>query len=383
MPDALVDQLEAGIEALMSVADLEYSACDPEIRELLSVAGRLRALPDPEFQARLKADLMETAEQSAVGSGNRSIEVLTTGKHGETLSGVLSVPASMTQSGRTTNAEPDVPFDLLPLLFGAGQYPVQRSSFMASLVAHAAAIALIVTSGIWAAQGVHEKPLVHSVLVTDITYVLPAAADESHGGGGGGDHDILQASKGSPPRFAREQLAPPAIVVRNEQPKFPVEPTVVGPPNLSFPQTSRMGDPLSGILGPASNGTGSGGGIGSGNRGGVGPGNGPGVGPGWGGGIGDGPYRAGGGVTAPRAIYDPEPEYSEEARKAKYQGIAILQVVVDAEGRARDIRVARSAGMGLDEKATEAVRQWRFEPGTKDGRPVAVVVNVQVNFRLY
>jgi len=110
---------------------------------------------------------------------------------------------------------------------------------------------------------------------------------------------------------------------------------------------------------------------------------GPGVGPGSGGGYGGGPYVAGGGVSAPRAIYSPEPDYSEEARKAKYQGMVILQVVVDADGRSRDIRVARSAGMGLDEKAIEAVRHWRFEPGTKDKRPVAVVVNVEVNFRLY
>ena len=88
-------------------------------------------------------------------------------------------------------------------------------------------------------------------------------------------------------------------------------------------------------------------------------------------------------MTAPRAIYSPEPDYSEEARKAKFQGIVILQVVVDSDGRSREIRVARSAGMGLDEKAIEAVRQWRFEPGTKDRHAVAVVVNVEVNFRLY
>jgi len=224
---------------------------------------------------------------------------------------------------------------------------------------------------------------VHSQLITDISYVLPAAIDETHGGGGGGDHDKLAAPKGTPPRFAHEQITPPLIVVRNPKPELTAEPTVVGPPSLSFPQTAQLGDPLSKVLGPASNGTGSQGGIGSGDRGGVGPGRGPGVGPGWGGGIGDGPYRPGGGVSTPRATYDPEPDYSEEARKAKYQGIVILQAVIDAQGQPRDVRVVRSAGMGLDEKAVEAVRQWRFEPGTKDGRPVAVLVNVQVNFRLY
>jgi TonB family protein len=112
-------------------------------------------------------------------------------------------------------------------------------------------------------------------------------------------------------------------------------------------------------------------------------GEGPGVGAGRGGGFGNGPYRVGGEVSAPHAIYDPEPEYSEEARKAKYQGVVVLQVVIGADGRPRDIRVARTLGMGLDQKAIGAVRQWRFEPALKGSQPVAVVVNIEVNFRLY
>jgi TonB family protein len=143
------------------------------------------------------------------------------------------------------------------------------------------------------------------------------------------------------------------------------------------------GDPLAAILNPPSNGIGSGGGIGSGVGGGIGSGTGPGVGPGHGGGIGGGIYRVGGGVSAPRAIYDPDPEYSEEARKAKHQGTVILWIVVGADGRPRDIRVQRALGLGLDEKAVEAVRTWRFAPAMKDGHPVAVEVNIEVNFRLY
>jgi TonB family protein len=88
-------------------------------------------------------------------------------------------------------------------------------------------------------------------------------------------------------------------------------------------------------------------------------------------------------VSAPRALYAPDPEYSEEARKAKYQGTLVLWMIVGADGRPRDIRVARSLGMGLDEKALEAVRTWRFEPAHKDGKPVAVQINVEVIFRLY
>jgi protein TonB len=145
----------------------------------------------------------------------------------------------------------------------------------------------------------------------------------------------------------------------------------------------QLGDPLSNVVGPPSNGTGSGGGIGSGSGGGLGSGRGPGVGPGWGGGIGGGAYRVGGGVSAPRALYSPEPEYSDEARKVKHQGTVVLFVVVGPDGRPHEIRISRSLGFGLDEKAIEAVKNWRFEPAKKDGRPVAVQINIEVNFRLY
>ena len=175
------------------------------------------------------------------------------------------------------------------------------------------------------------------------------------------------------------------VVIRNENPRLPVEPTVVVPPeiHLALQQSGPLGDPLSSILSTPSSGIGSGGGIGSGSGGGVGSGRGPGVGPGWGGGIGGGAYTIGGGVTAPRVIYAPEPEFSEEARKTKFQGTVVLWLIVGTDGRTRDIRIYRSLGMGLDEKAIEALRRWRFEPGRKDGVPVAVQVTVEVNFRLY
>jgi TonB family protein len=77
-----------------------------------------------------------------------------------------------------------------------------------------------------------------------------------------------------------------------------------------------------------------------------------------------------------------EPEYSEEARKAKYQGVVLLYVEVDPSGKAVNIRVLHSLGLGLDEKAMEAVKKWRFKPGVKDGRPVTVQAQIEVNFRL-
>src|SRR5262249_36245454 len=110
---------------------------------------------------------------------------------------------------------------------------------------------------------------------------------------------------------------------------------------------------------------------------------GPGVGPGQGGGIGGGIYRVGGGVSAPHAIYAPDPEYSEEARKAKFQGTVVLWMVIGPDGRPRDMRVTRSLGLGLDAKALDAVRTWRFDPALKDGHPVAVQISLEVIFRLY
>jgi TonB family protein len=88
-------------------------------------------------------------------------------------------------------------------------------------------------------------------------------------------------------------------------------------------------------------------------------------------------------VSPPSALYAPDPDYSDAARKTKYQGSVILWLVVGADGRAHNLRVARSLGMGLDEKALEAVRQWRFQPATLNGQPVAVEINVEVSFRLY
>jgi periplasmic protein TonB len=276
----------------------------------------------------------------------------------------------------------------LPTLFGTGYgvYRTRRSSFVLSFVGHTLVIAVVLVSSRFVVAHRHEIRQQVIGIVTDVSpYILPPSASKAGGGGGGGDRDKLQASKGILPRFSREQLAPPVVVIRNENPKLPVEPTVVVPPeiHLPIPQTGPLGDPLFSILGPPSNGPGSGGGIGSGSGGGVGSGHGPGVGPGWGGGIGGGVYRVGSGITAPHLIYGPEPEFSEEARKAKYQGTVLLQVVVGTDGRTHDIRVAQSLGMGLDEKAIEAIRQWKFEPSRKDGIPVAVLVDIEVDFHLY
>jgi TonB family protein len=173
-------------------------------------------------------------------------------------------------------------------------------------------------------------------------------------------------------------------VVNNPNPKLTMEPSIIVPPDVKLPDCpscANYGDPL-GKLGPLSNGPGSGGGIGSGSGGGVGSGKGGGFGPGEGGGVGGGVFKVGGGVTAPSLLFKVEPEYSEEARKAKYQGTVLLYVEVDPSGKAINMRVLHSLGLGLDEKAMEAVKKWKFKPGVKDGKPVTVQAQIEVNFRL-
>src|SRR5579872_2617424 len=210
----------------------------------------------------------------------------------------------------------------------------------------------------------------------------PPKKDTMHGGGGGGDRSPTPVTKGKLPKLADKQFVPP-MISKVENPKLPMEPTLVIQPDAPVPNVNmtQLGDPLSKVLG-ASNGTGSGAGMGSGNGGGIGPGSGAGYGPGHGGNFGGGAYKIGGGVAAPVPIYKPEPEYSEEARKAKFQGTVVLAIVVDEHGNVRDEKVVRPLGLGLDQKALEAVQKWRFRPGMKDGKPVPVQATIEVNFRL-
>jgi protein TonB len=93
-------------------------------------------------------------------------------------------------------------------------------------------------------------------------------------------------------------------------------------------------------------------------------------------------YKVGGDVTMPRVVYRVDPQYTEEARSEKVSGTVMLNLVIGADGLARDINVLKSLDPGLDQKAAEAVQQWRFAPGTRKGEPVAVRATIEINFRL-
>jgi TonB family protein len=353
---AIYEELDEVIDQVMDDRNPQVSG---DVAELVVIAGALRQMPSANFRARLRSDLEDQAMFIAAGR---------TYRRERSTSKVLQMPRPM------------------PALFSSGPatYPVDRKNFALSFLLHTAMLGLVVTSGAWfVSEKARVKPLTTSAV--DISpYVLTVSPKPAGGGGGGGDRDKMAAPQGRLPKQAMERITPPAVVLRNNNPKLPVEPTVITPPVNMAANMLNLGDPMSKVpIGPPSNGTGSAGGIGSGDGGGIGSGRGPGVGPGYGGGIGGGAYRVGGGVSAPRILYAPDPDYSEEARRAKYQGTVTLWLVVGPDGRPRDARVARSLGMGLDEKAVAAVRQWKFEPAMKDGRPVAVQINVEVNFRMY
>jgi len=260
-----------------------------------------------------------------------------------------------------------------------------KKAGVSSMFIHSGVVALMFLIG--------TNPTVQEVAKESISLIAPDIApyiadikpkqQQMGGGGGGGDNSPLPASKGRAPKAAPRQFVPPAAVVHNENPALVMEPTIILPSDVQLPNVNmaQWGDPLAKI-GPPSNGPGSGGGIGSGKGGGIGSGDGPGFGPGKGGGIGGGVYRIGGGVSPPSLVYKVEPEYSEEARKAKFQGTVVLYVVVDEKGNPRDLKVVRPLGLGLDEKAIEAVQKWRFKPGFLGGKAVAVAATIEVNFRL-
>jgi TonB family protein len=253
---------------------------------------------------------------------------------------------------------------------------------MSSLLIHAAGVALLFTIG---ASPIIRRVAVDSVqlIASDLREYLPRPAaarkDTGAGGGGGGARQPLPASYGKLPKPApRQFVSPSATPVQAE---LIVPPSIVVPAGIPELQASNWGDSLA-LNRVPSNGPGCCSGIGNGKGTGVGDGDGSGAGPGRGGGIGGGAFRIGGGVSAPVLVYKIDPEYSEEARKAKFHGTVVMSVVVDESGRPREIRVTRAVGLGLDEKAIEAVRQWRFQPGRRAGKPVPVFATVEVNFRL-
>ncbi len=228
-----------------------------------------------------------------------------------------------------------------------------------------------------------DAPLVASVDISAFRPIAPQPA-VSGGGGGGGAHELVQAPKGKLPKISPDPITPP-LITKNDHPKLAVEPTINLPKNIQMANNNlpNLGDPRTSVVGPASNGTGSGAGLGTGSGGGIGSGAGNGYGPGQGGGTGGGLYHVGGGVSPPVLVSSVDAEFSDEARRAKYQGVSVVSLIVDAHGNPQRIHVVRKLGMGLDEKAIEAVQQYKFRPSMLGGKPVPVEITIEVNFHIY
>lgn len=256
-----------------------------------------------------------------------------------------------------------------------------------SLAIHAFLLALLLLVG---ARHVPDRVLKDDnpalVFPADLLKFPPVRQIIIGGGGGGGAQMPLPDAQGQlPPPASHKPFVQPLQVRNIENPILELPPALDIPPQPLLQQQvklSQWGDPLAQV-GPASNGRGRRGGIGDGDGIGLGDRRGNSYGPGDGqSGLAGRAHSIGRGVTPPVLLQKVEPDYSEEARQAKYQGSVGLRIIVDEQGIVRHIDVSRALGLGLDEKAIEAVRKWRFRPGQRDGKPVPVWAAVEVYFRL-
>ncbi len=237
-----------------------------------------------------------------------------------------------------------------------------------SLGIHAAMVAILL---LWTTHSSQTLP--PPVSGRHVTPLAPRPRDLAKWTGqhaGGINQTLLPAKHGAPPPKAHRTFIQP---VRLPDPKLPMAMTVAFESPTLIVNADQIGDPLSklpfGELGT---------------HGGISAGDGccKGIGPGTDGTPGVTGGQSGHHITTAQLIYKVEPEFSEEARKAKYSGAVLLAIEVDSTGHVRGIRVLQSPGLGLDQKAIDAVRQWRFRPGYQDGKPVVTPATVEVNFRL-
>jgi TonB family protein len=224
---------------------------------------------------------------------------------------------------------------------------------------------------------------------------LPESERKAQGGGGGGDKQPAPATKGLPPPFSLDPLiVAPTTRPTLQPPVLPVDEHLLGDASLNMKRNEIAPTGLpEGVIAPPSDGPGTEKGIGTGKKGGVGSGRGPGEGPGEDGGKGDGTYARGGRPgdteiaqvvdTRPFPLNSPRPNYTEEARKNKIQGVVRARVLVAADGTVRQVKLAgRGLPDGLNEEAIRAAYQMRFRPATRAGQPVAHWVSLEIEFNL-
>ena len=275
--------------------------------------------------------------------------------------------------------------------------PAQRSTtfpLLASTSLHGLVVAtvLLVASLGFATADERTEPLKDPEPIRMVFLVAPGPG----GGGGGGGLKMKTpppkaerkgVQKISSPIPARKLPPPMEPKPKPPEPPKPLEAKQLPPVMAPIPTKPAETQDKEGLLAkapetPPSQGSGTAGGVGSGQGTGLGQGDGTGVGEGSGGGYGGGPYRPGSGVEPPRLLREVRADYTDEARRANIEGEVELEIVVRRDGTVGDVRVLRGLRGGLNDRAVNAVRQWRFAPGRMKGTPVDVVVQVGVEFRL-
>jgi len=269
----------------------------------------------------------------------------------------------------------------VPLFGTTGRAPRARAPFAISSIMHAALLAIVALAT--ASMGAAAPATTATLANTRLVYLV--SPGPGGGGGGGG------AKKTTPAPVARRQGS------RTVSSPLPARslPAAVAPP-VVWPEAQPIAAPIvtmpaddvdqAGVVEAtaetASEGPGENEGAGAGTGGGAGDGIGDGAGEGEGGGTGGGPYRPGSGVEPPRVLREVKPHYTETARQRGLQGDVLLEIVVHRDGSVGDVRIVQGLGHGLDQRAVEAVRQWRFAPAQRLGVPVDVMVEVAMEFRL-
>ena len=331
----------------------------------------------------------------AAGVGLRDVETrLSTGEI-RTVPGTLFITsAEAVRAGRLLRAaaasRPQPAISLFAVTAGTRTTAVDRSGRLPAVVSSAFHAALIATAFLFSAGT--DTAAVVDTDTEPARLVFIMSPGIGGGGGGGGLRNPLP-----PPKVKRIGLKRAAVSVPEvAPPPPPPAPTPAPPPpeplparQIVAPVVTAKADPVEqpGVIEkpaptPPSQGPGTNGGAGSGRGVGNGEGTGSGIGDGSGGGIGGGPYRPGSGVTPPRLLREVKAEYTEEARRRAITGDVVLEIVVLRDGSVGDVRVLRGLGLGLDQRAVSAVRQWRFAPSTLRGTPVDVIVEVAVEFTL-
>jgi TonB family protein len=268
----------------------------------------------------------------------------------------------------------------------------RRGPLALSGAAHVLAISAAVLAGSF-----QVAPHAHAIVSPETRGAAPLVflnlPGPGGGGGGGGRREAAPAPKArrtgtkrvsSPiPDAARQ---PPVPVAAQPPPLAGETFPIVDAPVVAVPADDRdrigaldepPGEPRSDSRGPgaiAGTGTGAGHGIGTGA--------GSGIGEGSGGGAGGGVYRPGAGITPPRVLREVKASYTDAARRAGITGEVVLEVVVRRDGSVGDVRIIRGLDAGLDTRAVDAVRQWRFAPATRQGAAVDVFVEIAVEFAL-